>query len=508
MANTQSPTQARAQVVSKDDPLDAMMESPKLRNKAPVRSGSQRRSGAADGSRQELERTNFHLTEQVKDLKYQLSSKNNEISKLQENLATRTSEHDEKMKKMREIFAQATKNLDGYRAAISAKDLELERLRDDLSQCQAREQELRSNAETQTRDTEKLGSELNSQKALYGSQIKQLEAKVRQLSTQLQQTRTDYDQYKKRAGQLLQKSNNAQSESTRLAELEETIRQLRLEKTELDTEKADSARKVELLEHDIRQALERVENLESDNEVLAKVREENAAKQTQIHRLQERMSADRIAHEKAMKASDEAHEVALHRLRDNLERANKDQSVEQAEEEKSNDEREAMDRIMELLHDENSQLRQQLAAKEQELNDLQEKQQKPEPMAQAEERASEEQPAEIDVYASVSHLLSPFVGGSSDNRIDLERQVQQLREMLDESEDRVEALRAQEKVLKDEIRKLDSFDRRQNLSIEYLKNVLLKFLQAENKEFMVPVLAKLLSLSPDETEELRKSVVI
>ena len=52
----------------------------------------------------------------------------------------------------------------------------------------------------------------------------------------------------------------------------------------------------------------------------------------------------------------------------------------------------------------------------------------------------------------MSHLLSPFVGGNnsgiSDNRIDLEKQVQQLREMLDESEDRVTALRTQEKVNK------------------------------------------------------------
>lgn len=32
------------------------------------------------------------------------------------------------------------------------------------------------------------------------------------------------------------------------------------------------------------------------------------------------------------------------------------------------------------------------------------------------------------------------------------------------------------------LRKLDAFDRRQNLNVEYLKNVFLKFCQAENKE--------------------------
>ncbi|KAG2218854.1 hypothetical protein INT45_011278 [Circinella minor] len=517
---TQSPAQTRAQVVKHDDPLDNTLESPKLRNKqVPARSASQHR--------QELEKINFHLSEQVKDLKYQLSGKSNEITKLQENSSSRASEYDEKMKKMREIFAQATKNLDGYRASIAAKDLELQRLKDDLDQYQVREQELHSNVETQTRDTEKLTSEVNSQKALYGSQINQLEAKVRQLSTQLQQTRNDYDQYKKRASQLLQKNNNAQTESSRLSELEDTIRQLRFEKSELETENADNARKIELFEHDIHQALERIQNLENDNEALIKVKEDNSAKQIQIHRLQERLSADRVSHEQALKASEEAHEIIVRRLKESIERAkqNKDNNDIKSPEQnnkKDDDEKEAMDRIMELLHDENSQLRKKLAMKEEELSNLlQQQPSTPSPQQPIHQENSsvailnpstEEDPSvEIDVYASMSHLLSPFVGGNnsgiSDNRIDLEKQVQQLREMLDESEDRVTALRTQEKVLKEEIRKLDSFDRRQNLSIEYLKNVLLKFLQSENKEFMVPVLGKLLSLSPDETDELRKSVM-
>lgn len=50
-----------------------------------------------------------------------------------------------------EIFAQATKNLDGYRASIAAKDAELQRLKDEISQAQVREQELRANTEAQDR---------------------------------------------------------------------------------------------------------------------------------------------------------------------------------------------------------------------------------------------------------------------------------------------------------------------------------------------------------------------
>lgn len=78
------------------------------------------------------------------------------------------------MKKMREIFAQATKNLDGYRASIADKDAEIAKLREELDRSQAREKELQSVTESLKRDADKLGSDLNSTKALYSAQIKQL----------------------------------------------------------------------------------------------------------------------------------------------------------------------------------------------------------------------------------------------------------------------------------------------------------------------------------------------
>lgn len=67
---------------------------------------------------------------------------------------------------------------------------------------------------------------------------------------------------------------------------------------ELETEKAESSRKMELLEHDIQRALARIRDLEADNEALSKVREDNAHKQAQITRLQEQMASDKEAHEK------------------------------------------------------------------------------------------------------------------------------------------------------------------------------------------------------------------
>ena len=102
-------------------------------------------------SRAEAEKANFQLSEQVKDLKYQLKYQTSEYARLQENYTTKTGEYEEKLKRMREIFGQASKNIDGYRASIASKDTELEQLKLDLEACQEREQALKSLSETQQR---------------------------------------------------------------------------------------------------------------------------------------------------------------------------------------------------------------------------------------------------------------------------------------------------------------------------------------------------------------------
>lgn len=68
------------------------------------------------------------------------------------------------------------------------------------------------------------------------------------------------------------------------------------------------------------------------------------------------------------------------------------------------------------------------------------------PLAAQQQAASQAQPAS-DVYASMSSLLSPLVSRQTpDERIGVEKQVQRLSEMLHESQDKITALQAQEKV--------------------------------------------------------------
>ncbi|PHZ14005.1 uncharacterized protein RHIMIDRAFT_113011 [Rhizopus microsporus ATCC 52813] len=89
---------------------------------------------------QDIEKSQFQLLEQVKDLKHQLKQKTDECNALQDKLTTKTTEHEEKLKKMREIFGQATKSIDNYRATIASQKKEIEELKCQLEEYQAKEE--------------------------------------------------------------------------------------------------------------------------------------------------------------------------------------------------------------------------------------------------------------------------------------------------------------------------------------------------------------------------------
>jgi len=119
----------------------------------------------------------------------------------------------------------------------------------------------------------------------------------------------------------------------------------------------------------------------------------------------------------------------------------------------------------------------------------------------------------------------------------LRARVQHLSELLAESESTVLQLTAQEKVLKDEIRRLDSLQGVKDMNAEYAKNVLFKFFESPEREVgsserergglsvttnaaataacpaalairqaLVPVVATLLHLSADEVKRLRQAL--
>ena len=87
--------------------------------------------------------------------------------------------------------------------------------------------------------------------------------------------------------------------------------------------------------------------------------------------------------------------------------------------------------------------------------------------------------------------------------------IEQLSHLLTESESNVERLLEQEVFLKEQLRNNDRIEvLEKRLSVEYLKNIVLSFLESKTKESLIPVLSRVLELSAEEEQKLRKSTAI
>lgn len=87
-----------------------------------------------------------------------------------------------------------------------------------------------------------------------------------------------------------------------------------------------------------------------------------------------------------------------------------------------------------------------------------------------------------------------------------EKQLVHVTSLLNESESNVDRLAEQTKVLKEEIRRSQRNDKRETVNLEYLKNVVIKFLQfREEREQLLPVVATILQFSPEELRALKRA---
>ncbi|KAI8575690.1 hypothetical protein K450DRAFT_260730 [Umbelopsis ramanniana AG] len=96
--------------------------------------------------------------------------------------------------------------------------------------------------------------------------------KLRQSTSQLAHTTTEFQQYKQRANTLLQQMSPDDNEDTsRTAMLESELSQLKLERTELVNVSSTSAKRIKVLEQDLRQTLETVEQLQKEKKNAGKL---------------------------------------------------------------------------------------------------------------------------------------------------------------------------------------------------------------------------------------------
>ncbi|KAI8074124.1 hypothetical protein BC940DRAFT_80653 [Gongronella butleri] len=480
-------------------------------------------------------------------------------------MTSKIGEYEAKLKKMRDIFGQATRNIDKYRATIQSQGQTISRVNEELADAQQQLTELNNTVISQKHELLSLDTKLKSARSNHQGEMEQRDASQRHLQQQLDQLKQDYDQYKQRAHQLLEKRQSPASDH-QMTQLQDQLKRLTMENMDHETTNSQQQHRISLLDADLRQSLDRLRDLQAKLSSMDAIKQQVDDKQRQIEQLEQQAQQDKEHHEKALKTLQAAHDRLLKEMTPDSpmitattpspntqspvlaralvgsplsRRASPDPHVPQPQQQQSDDPRmpqrqltpqekeqqDAMDKITEYLNDDNARLRELVATKDQELEKLQKQiamLQNQDPAAatgntnshpasptQKDHTAPNDkmtyQPS-LDVYSSMVNLLSPLVVKPQEDKTDyLEKQVFKLQDLLQDNEDQLAALRTQEKVLKAEIRKLDGVDKRQNMSNEYIKNVTLKFLVAENKQALLPILAKVLFLDSQETELLRKA---
>jgi len=83
------------------------------------------------------------------------------------------------------------------------------------------------------------------------------------------------------------------------------------------------------------------------------------------------------------------------------------------------------------------------------------------------------------------------------------RQIQELTEQLHETEEHMRLIQLQENTLKENIRDLERSKTRENENLDYLKNVIVKYMETNEHESLLPVIATILHLSPDEVRRVK-----
>ncbi|KAF9428767.1 hypothetical protein BGZ94_001134 [Podila epigama] len=505
-------------------------------------------------------------TEKCKELEATLTVRTNELAK-------QKSDHEEKMKKMKAIFAAANKNLNEYRQSIAAKDEEISSLK---ARLETEPQQGEATAE-QIQAISDLEAELKNQSELAASKLAQMESKYKQANVQLEKIRVEYQQYKQRASALLQQQRDSQpkDDDSKLNELQKKKKKL-LRNRSLTVDLQEVELKKSAIENELLLALDQISSLESGQEIHRRQERQHTRQLKDLERSLKDAQRERESLEARIASMQELRDMEAQSLMRELGGTTKDIEEKLAKKEEENAE---LHRILDRSNDDITAARQEI----QTLKDLIKTME-----AQGETSAAaslaaaatasatasasasatmstEDQgikgygqlsistghgsrstfsPQDVDspisrassslslplerpaVYSTLSDLLaakplverSPFSETSGNGVVasqgltsvkekEYQIKLQHLTDLLNESEENHQKLLDQAKVLKEEIRNLDRAEKRQNLSVDYLKNIVLKYLEAPDRERLLPVLTTVLQLSPAEVASLKKKTI-
>ncbi|KAJ1343113.1 hypothetical protein BSLG_002139 [Batrachochytrium salamandrivorans] len=482
-----------------------------------------------------LEKRNFTLEEQLKDFGLQIANRQREISTLQDSLSVRNGEyeklqkeHEDRIRKMKGLLMAANKSMTESKKLIAHRDTDITDLKTRLESSTTSEQALRERCEALQKTIDRMGSESLDDRDSLQIQIVDLQKQLELARTESSDMRTEFQSYKVRAAAALQMSGTSAAEK-RISELEDARSRLTREKRELEEQLVRIQERCHLLEADLASSLEQIALLDDSLQRLKHDETGVQVLQVEIESLTRKVVFERQVHEDVLGSLRNGHSSTIEKLTEKhkqeiyvLEEALKKACQ--------------ADASLQVSRVEKGDFKAARASRTNASDSTTPKHLKPAreyivcfyplPMIDTERQSTylatpylgrtSSSPSSISQWSDPSAHPFNRNAGSAVTAVPVEMtsykekeyqlQVQQLGDMLNDNEAEIERLHTQEKVLKEELRRIDRMDKRQDLNVEYLKNVVLSFIESDTKEPLVPIIAQILHLSPDEAQRIQKKV--
>ncbi|KAH6575645.1 hypothetical protein BASA60_004949 [Batrachochytrium salamandrivorans] len=485
-----------------------------------------------------LEKRNFTLEEQLKDFGLQIANRQREISTLQDSLSVRNGEyeklqkeHEDRIRKMKGLLMAANKSMTESKKLIAHRDTDITDLKTRLESSTTSEQALRERCEALQKTIDRMGSESLDDRDSLQIQIVDLQKQLELARTESSDMRTEFQSYKVRAAAALQMSGTSAAEK-RISELEDARSRLTREKRELEEQLVRIQERCHLLEADLASSLEQIALLDDSLQRLKHDETGVQVLQVEIESLTRKVVFERQVHEDVLGSLRNGHSSTIEKLTEKhkqeiyvLEEALKKACQADASLQVSSTEelKKEISKLREqVAQTQATQLRQSISSQRESISSAS----IPLPMIDTERQSTylatpylgrtSSSPSSISQWSDPSAHPFNRNAGSAVTAVPVEMtsykekeyqlQVQQLGDMLNDNEAEIERLHTQEKVLKEELRRIDRMDKRQDLNVEYLKNVVLSFIESDTKEPLVPIIAQILHLSPDEAQRIQKKV--
>nr|KAJ3421494.1 hypothetical protein HK105_003338 [Polyrhizophydium stewartii] len=457
-------------------------------------------AAAGSGNLSAIEQRNFTLEEQLKDFRIQIANRNRELATAQETIAAKTAEyeklqkeHEDRVRKLKGLLLAANKSITESKKLMGQREAETEELKSRLEASLAAEQELRERNDHLQKTVERMSSETLDDRDARQMQLQDLQKQLTAARAEAADVRAEFQSYKVRAAAALQKSSTSAVER-RAADLEEI--RVRLERETLDQQEqlAQAQTRFRALEVDLATALDQLAIADANIKRLERSDAEMQTLKLEVESLNRKLALEKQLHEQASSATIEALQSEIIALKEQLARTLADLERHR----KSSGHRDS-------ISSDTSRSAGAAGGPAPATPTAITSAVLPTPLSRTMSAHSSHWGEAVPGLAR-NGSFSAHNAISSYKEKEYQLQIQQLQEVLTENEAEIERLHSQEKLLKEELRRIDRMEKRQDLSVEYLKNVVLSFIESDVKEPLVPIIAQILHLSPDEAQRVRKKV--